>query len=65
MLGMSLFEGSKISDGSDDSDNSQISGIGENIKNNQNSQSSEANQDISKLDPLMNRPRISTIALCA
>lgn len=65
MLGMSLFEGSKISDGSDDSDNSQISGIGENIKNSKNSQSSEANQDISKLDPLMNRPRISTIALCA
>ena len=53
MLGMSLLEGSQISD------------ISENIQNSQNSQSSAANQDISKLDPLMNRPRISTIVLCA
>lgn len=53
MLGMSLLEGSQISD------------ISENIQNSQNSQSSASNQDISKLDPLMNRPRISTIVLCA
>nr|WP_253254080.1 phosphatase PAP2 family protein [Gardnerella vaginalis] len=53
MLGMSLLEGSQISD------------ISENIQNSQNSQISKVNQDISKLDPLMNRPRISTIVLCA
>ncbi|KXA18712.1 phosphatase PAP2 family protein [Gardnerella vaginalis] len=46
---MGQFEGSQISG------DSQLT---------QNSNSSEANQDISKLDPLMNRPRISTIALC-
>lgn len=53
MLGMSLLEGSQISD------------ISENIQNSQNSQISKVNQDISKLDPLMNSPRISTIVLCA